>query len=186
MENVTLAAYEKAQRENNARKARELADKEFPSENWVFVEEGIFRSRRRAIGAKSNYQDELKDAQILRDLGSVVYLCPENRYIAGKKYDAIVDGLKMEFKNVSGNANTLEDQFLKSRSQAANVFINLEESSLTKREIIDTLSGARHNIVRYARKNKFLGGKILLKIKGRNSLIYLNVDELKPRKTRRQ
>jgi hypothetical protein len=55
-----------------------------------------------------------------------------------------------------------------------------------KREIIDTLSGARHNIERYSRKNKFLGGKILLKIKGRDSLIYLNVDELKSWKTKKQ
>jgi hypothetical protein len=89
-----------------------LADKEFPGEEWIFVENDIYLSPRRLIGAKSNYKDELLDARILRYLGSTVYLCPENRYIAGRKYDAIVAGQKTEFKNVGGNANTLENQLM--------------------------------------------------------------------------
>jgi hypothetical protein len=182
MENEAFTVAETKRREGNARKARELADKEFPGEEWIFVENGIYLSPRRPIGAKSNYKDELLDARILRDLGSTVYLCPENRYIAGRKYNAIVDGQKTVFKNIGGNANTLENQFLKSRSQAANVFINLDESDLTKREIIDTLSGARHNAGRYAIKNRFSGGKIILKIKGRDTLIHLNVDKLKTKR----
>ena len=117
-----------------------------------------------------------------------MYLTPEIRDVPGiKKYDAIVDGLKFEFKNVSGNPNTLEVQFLRSRSQAPNVFINLETSSLTRREIVSTLYGARNKQDTekshgYSHYNKFKGGKIVLKVKDQESLLYLNVDDLKIKK----
>jgi hypothetical protein len=173
-------------RQENARKAREAADTFFPGEKWVKVEEGIYLSPRRAIGKKSNYPDELRDAQILRDLGSTVYLVSEPN-TGGKKYDAIVNGLKFEFKNVGGNANTLEHQFLRSRSQAPNVFINLETSNLTRRAIISTLYGARNKVGTdtshgYSYYNKFKGGRIILKIRGQESLICLNVNDLKARR----
>ena len=178
-----LTAQEKLRHKENARKAKELADKEFPGEKWVAVEHGIFRSPRRPIGEKSNYKDELRDAQILRDLGSTVYLVFENSRVSGTKYDAIVNDLQFEFKNVGGNESTLETQFLRSRRQAPNVFINLETSDLTRRQIISTLYGARNRPTTPERKgyvayNMFSGGRIILKIKGQNSLIYLNVDDL--------
>ena len=169
----------------NAKKAKEAADTLYPDEQWIIVEEGIYLSPRRAIGEKSSYKNELRDAQILRDLGSTIYLMPELRDIPGnKKYDAIVDGMKFEFKNVSGNTNTLEIQFLRSRSQAPNVFINLETSNLTKREIISTLHGARSKRETekshgYSHYNRFKGGIIILKMKDEGGLIYLNVDDLK-------
>jgi hypothetical protein len=146
METEALAAQEPGRREENARKAKEFAGKEFPGERWIFVEAGIYLSPRRPVGEKSNYRDELRDAQILRDFGGTVYLCPENRYIQGRKYDAIVDGLKMEFKNMIGKSeDTLVEHFYRSRSQAPNVFINMEEAPLTKRRIISALYGARNS-----------------------------------------
>jgi len=39
-----------------------------------------------------------------------------------------------EFKNIAGNASTIETLFFRSRSQAPNVFLNLENSPLSKRE----------------------------------------------------
>ena len=173
----------KQQREN-AKKARKAANLLFPGEKWIAVEDGIYLSPNRAIGDKTSYKDELRDSQILRDLGSTVYLAPENSRHPGKKYDAIVNGLRFEFKNIGENANTLEQQFLRSRSQAPNVFINLEISNLTKLEIMFTLYGARNKpetekIHGYAYYNKFKGGRIILKIKGKEKLIFLNVDNLK-------
>jgi hypothetical protein len=172
-------------RRENARKAKEAADKFFPNEQWKFVEEGIYLSSRRPIGKHSNYQNELRDAQILRDLGSTVYLVSEPN-TEGRKYDAIVNGLRFEFKNVGGNENTLIAHFFKSRSQAPNVFINLENSPLTQREAISALYSARNskthtakrgNIIKgYADYNRFDGGRIILKLKGHENLIYLNVD----------
>jgi len=168
----------------NAKKAKKVVDDLYPNEQWITVEEGIYLSPRRAIGEKSSYKNELRDAQILRDLGSTVYLVPDVRSAPGKKYDAIVNGLQFEFKDVGGNTNTLEHQFLRSRSQAPNVFINMETSNLTRSEIMSTLYGARNKPETkeshgYAHYNKFKGGKIIMKLGGKEGLIYLNVDSLK-------
>jgi hypothetical protein len=182
-------AQEAKRRAENARKAMETADKEFPGEQWEKKEDGIYQSPHRPTGIKSNYADEFRDAQILRDYGSTVYLVPENSRKSGRKYDAIVNGLLFEFKNVGGNANTLAAHFLKSRLQAPNVFINLETSNLTRREVISSLYSARNSVTHkdtkghiikgYAERNKYHGGRIVLKLKDRENLIYLNVDDLK-------
>jgi len=193
MKNETLQQQAEAQetkrRQDNARKAKALAEQEYPEEKWKSVEDGIYLSSRRPIGKKTNYEDELRDAQILRDFGSTVYLTPEARSGREKKFDAIVNGLKMEFKNVGGNANTLVAHFLKSRSQAQNVFINLETSNLKRHEIMGALYNARNSVTHtdpygnvikgYADSNKFAGGRIILKINGHKNLVYLNVDDLK-------
>jgi hypothetical protein len=167
-------------RQDNARKARETANTLFPGENWVKVEDGIYLSPRRAIGKKSNYPDELRDAQILRDWGNTVYLVSDDSRQPGRKFDAIVNGLQFEFKNMHGKGfSTLQEHFFSSRSQAPNVFINLENSSLTRYQAISALYGARNNTERYAKKNRFPGGRIILKIRGYKNLIYLDVDSLK-------
>lgn len=179
-------AKEARRRAENAKKARDLADQEFPGEQWISVEDGIYLSPHRKIGKDSQFENELYVARVFRDLGSTVYLTPESSRLPGKKYDAIVNELKFEIKTVGGNTNTLEHQFLRSRSQAPNVFINLENSKLTRREIMSTLFNARNkpetdNVHGYNHYNKFKGGRIILKIRGYKNLIYLNVDDLKVR-----
>jgi hypothetical protein len=169
-------AREKQRRAENAQKAKAAADRLFPGEQWQQVAEGIYLSPRRPIGKKTNFAAEKRDAEILRDLGGTVYFVPESRSAPGKKYDAIVNGEEMEFKNVHGSARTLAEQFLKSRTQAPNVFIIIE-SNLSKHEVIQELIAARKN-TRYENKNVFNGGKIILKFEGNNNLLYLNVDEL--------
>ena len=165
--------------QENAKKAKAEADRLFPGEKWKKVEDGIFLSPRRPTGAKSSYKTELHNAQILRRQGSTVYLVAEDSRLPGKKYDAIVNGMRMEFKNQHGaSTRTLRDHFFTSRGQAPNVFINLERSPLSRREAINTLYAAR-NSADYAKKNKFKGGRIILKIKGQSNLIYLGVDDLK-------
>jgi hypothetical protein len=177
MEDVTAKANLQPE---NAQRAKEAADKFFPGEAWKQVEDGIYRSSRRAIGKKSNYLSELRDAQILRDWGSTVYLVPDDSRQPGRKFDAIVNGSRFEFKNMHGKGiSTLQEHFFSSRSQAPNVFINLEDSSLTKQQAITALHGARNNIERYAKKNRFTGGRIILKIKSHKNLIYLDVDSLR-------
>jgi len=174
-----------AKRRQNAQKAKKAADRLFPAEKWIKVEDGIYLSPRRPVGKKSNYADELRDAQILRDTGSTVYLVPENSRQAGRKYDAIVDGMKMEFKNQHGaSIRTLKEHFLKSREQAPNVFLNLEKSPLSKIEIIRTLVGVRNN-PENEQVNLFQeGGRIILKPEGYNGLIYLKVNDLLLKKSR--
>jgi hypothetical protein len=177
------AAAERQQREENAQKAQEFANQEFPGEKWEKLEDGIYLSPRKKTGGGTNYAEELRDAQILRDLGSTVYIAPEDKRVPGRKYDAIVNGLKFELKNVGGNESTLETQFLRSRRQAPNVFINLETSNLSRRQIMSTLYGARNRPTTSKRKgydgyNQFPGGRIILKIRGQRNLVYLNVDDL--------
>lgn len=189
MEKLFTKLRETVRRRNNAKKAKAATARFFPEEKWIKWDDDIYVSSRRKTGKKTNFIDELRDAQILRDLGSTVYLVPEDNRKSGKKYDAIVDGLEFEFKNVSGNANTLTAHFLKSRSQAPNVFINLEKSNLTKRDVLSALYGARKsktrvdekgNIIKgYTESNRFSDGLIILKIKGQKGLIYLDVDKIK-------
>jgi len=111
-------------------------------------------------------------------------MVPEVRSNRDKKYDAIVNGLRFEFKNVRGNMSTLQTQFLRSRSQAPNVFINLEDSELSRRQIISALIGARNkqettSTHGYAHYNKYKDGQIILKIREQKNLVYLKVDDLK-------
>jgi hypothetical protein len=178
MKTEVLTAQEFKRREENAKKAEEVAEGLYPHEKWQKVEDGIYLSPNRPVGKKTSYQDEKRDAEILRSFGSTIYLVPENRKTPGKKYDAIVNGDRFEFKNMKGGEETLKHQFLRSRSQSPNVFINLEKSALTKHQIISALHGAR-NSPEYGESNKFSGGKIILKIKGQTSLTYLSVDDLK-------
>jgi len=128
-------AQDEKRRLDNARKAKALADQEFPNEKWKQVENGIYISPRRTLDDKVS-MNELRDAQILRNTGSTVYLVPHLSRSNFSQYDAIVNGMKFEFKNVGGTQGTLESAFLKSRSQAENVFINLETSNLTRCEVI--------------------------------------------------
>jgi len=170
---------EAKEREENARKARETADRLFPGHEWKKVEDGIYISPCRPIGKKSNYKDELRNAHILRDLGSTVYFVPESKRKGGKQFDVIVDGRNFGFKNVTGGTGALQRRFLESREQAPNVFINLENSSLTTRKVMSALYGARNN-PKYPEINRFSGGMILLKVKGTANIIYLSADALKP------
>jgi len=182
------AAQEAARRAANAKKARQFADQEYPGEKWKQVEDGIYTSPGRNLEDLVKNK-ELRDAQVLHDFGSTVYLVPHVSRSQKTQYDAIVNGMKMEFKNVGGTPGTLESAFLKSRSQAPNVFINLETSNITRSEAIAALYKARNSVKRiakngkvrrgYAEYNEFKGGRIILKLKGHKNLIYLCVDDLR-------
>jgi len=59
-----IAAKEAERVADNAKKARQFADQEYPGEKWKKEEERIFVSPRRKMG---NFEEEFRDAQILRD-----------------------------------------------------------------------------------------------------------------------
>ena len=112
-----------------------------------------------------------------------MYLSPEARNDQAKKYDAIVNGMLMEFKNMHGaSTRTLKDHFLNSREQAPNVFINLEDSPLKQKKIYNTLYRARNSNDYLTKSKNNIGGIIILKINGTDRLIYLNVDDLEIKK----
>ena len=178
------------QKRENARKAKETADQLFPNEKWVNVEDDIYISSRRNLDETVS-KNELRDAQILRNSESTVYLVPHFSRSKTTQYDAIVNGMKMELKNINGNPGSLESAFLKSRSQAPNAFFNLENSNMTRSEAVAALYRARNSVTRtekngkvrkwYAELNEFKGGRVILKLKGHQNMIYLNVDDLKAR-----
>jgi hypothetical protein len=170
-------AKEARRKQDNERKTIAAFKNEFPDEK-IEQDRGVPIASSRDRDA-DGYKNEIRDAQILQELGNYVILTPELRSNTDKKFDAFVNGLAYEFKNIHGNSpRTLRKRFLESREQAENVFINLEKSKLQRRQIIGILSGVR-NGGDYKKYNKHKGGRIILKIRGVNHLIYLNVDDLK-------
>jgi len=172
-------------KEENARKAKEAAGLLFPGEKWKKWEDGIYVAERRKRSGKSNFADELRDAQILRDAGGTVYLIPEDtRNYNEPQYDAIVNGYKMELKNMDGNSDaSLIEHFYRSRRQAPNVFFNLEKSPISKGRAIRVVYGAR-NSPEYEAKNKFPeGGIIIFRFRGNEDLFYYDVDDILEKNT---
>ncbi|MDR3200558.1 MAG: hypothetical protein LBT68_03765 [Spirochaetales bacterium] len=168
--------------DSNSRKAKALADKAFPDEKWEKAGERIFIAQNRGSKEvdKKNLEKEIAAARILESQGSVVYLLPENSRDTSKKVDAIADGDFMEIKTITGGLNAVQKRFLESREQSKNVFIHIL-SDLSRQDVINQIAGARQG-KKYSRYNRFEGGKVILKIKGRETLIYLNVDNLKWKK----
>ena len=173
-------------------KAKREAQRLFPGHRWIQEGERIFISSNKGTRTRPGFQGEMRNAQILRDLGYTVHLVPELARTAGRKYDALVNGFRVEFKNSAGTASTLKTHFLLSRSQAPNVFINLESSNLSRRQAIDALHTARmsrnhtdrNGVVRkgWDDINRFAGGTVILKLKGRSDLVYIDVNALNSRR----
>ncbi|GHV86339.1 hypothetical protein AGMMS50230_19470 [Spirochaetia bacterium] len=170
------AENERIRREVNAKKAKDFASKEYPGEKWSNPEPGIFVSEHQGRDKKI-LEKELVSARILKSKGSTVYILPENSRNQTKKVDAIVNGDYMELKTVIGGLNSVQKRFLESREQSRNVFINVT-SNLERRKVINQIAGARQG-PQYGKYNRFKGGKIIIKLKDRENLIYLNVDSLK-------
>jgi hypothetical protein len=84
---------------------------------------------------------------------------------------------------VTGDLDAVQKRFLESREQCQNVFINIL-SDLQKHDVINQIAGARQG-PKYAKYNRFSGGKVIIKLKARESLIYLNVDGLKWKKNKK-
>jgi len=137
--------------EERAEKTRKLAAALFPWEEWVQVEERIFvansRPRHTAVFAK-----ELIQARILAARASTVYFLPEYTNNEGKKSaDAVVDGLVMEFKTVTGALNKVERHFRYSRKQGKNVFLKVDNPELSRDMI-------QENIAKTLQDSSYTGG----------------------------
>ncbi|MDR0908296.1 MAG: hypothetical protein LBM77_00890 [Spirochaetaceae bacterium] len=192
-----------------AEKAKKAARRLFPGADWEELDERIYvaksklkraekaQKKRDAKLAKgeeageddwTNFLNERENAEILRDLGHTVYLVPETTRGKGSipQFDALVDGKKMEFKNMtSDNFDTFAGHFLKSRTQAPNVFFNLEKAEISSSMVRNYLSRARFSDKypvwhKEDKENKtFKGGEAIFKIKGHNGLIRIRVNKIK-------
>jgi hypothetical protein len=159
--------------EENAQKMRELVEILYPLETWLQLEEHIFTAESRQ--PHSNNQErvlekELVQARILTAQGSTVYLLPE-RGGEGKHPDAIVDGIFVEFKTITGGIRQIEERYKEARKQAENVFLKID-SALSKEDVIRKLEGT-------ILQKSYQEGRILVYFTESTKLYYWDVWDLK-------
>ena len=102
---------------------------------------------------RSNRQSEILDhelaqARILAGFGHTVFLLPEFGPRKTKHPDAIVDGLIMEFKTVSGNERKIKEKFKEAMQKADNVFLQIDppfSSKTVARKLAGTIRGKSYN-----------------------------------------
>lgn len=109
-----------------------VARRMFPRETWKELEHNIFVANSRMPQNKTQkkiFTADVDMARILSKNGHTVCLLPENddgRGSSGKHPDAVVDGMVMEFKRISGGVEILGKRFSKAIKQAPNVFLMID------------------------------------------------------------
>ena len=162
------------QSEKNAKNAQELAFRLFPNEQWIGIDQYIFMAASRAprSGRQSEILDqELSQARILAALGHAVYLLPEFGPRKTKHPDAIVDGLIVEFKTVTGNERKIKEKYKEARKKAENVFLQIDPP-FPRRTVVRKLSGA-------IRGKSYKSGLIWVYFKQTGKIVYWTVEGLK-------
>ena len=129
-------------------------------------------SRAPRSGRQSEILDqELSQARILAALGHAVYLLPEFGPRKTKHPDAIVDGLIMEFKTVSGNERKIKEKYKEAREKADNVFLQIDPP-FPHRTVTRKLSGT-------IRGKNYKSGLIWVYFKQTGKMFYWTVEGLK-------
>jgi len=150
---------EDIKRQENADKACKLAVSLYPHEKWETLEAGIFiaKSRMPRSAEQINIlEKELRQARILTDRGSTVYLLPEMPQPGVKRVkhpDAVVDGYIMEFKTVTGSIRQVEERYKEARAKTEHIFLKID-APLSRHEVTRKLSG-------YIQRKGYTGGIIL-------------------------
>ena len=137
-----------------------VAQKEFPDETWIYVEniklnyakmpknaDGIVAAISRLPINQQEEQDfikEVKSAIILKKHGASITLIPRIKRPDGKGFlpgpDAIVNGLFFEFKEVVGTVDKIGARFNDSRKQSNNVYIRVSNPNITKQRTMKYMS----------------------------------------------
>ncbi|MCL1836596.1 MAG: hypothetical protein FWG46_03515, partial [Treponema sp.] len=131
----------------------------YPHEKWELLENSIYiaKSRMPRSAEQIHILDkELRQCRILVDRGSIVYLLPETPPHGTKriKYpDAVVDGVVMEFKTVTGSIRQVEARYKEARAKTDHIFFKID-ANLTRHEVTRKLSG-------YINRKGYTGGVIL-------------------------
>jgi hypothetical protein len=158
----------------NAQKAKVRADEHVPGELWMEVFPGIFVASGRNPRSERQVQvleTELEQARILAAQGHTVYLLPEQGPRGEKHPDAIVDGLIMEFKTITGNIRKIGENYKSARVKAENVFLRIIPD-YTKEAVQRKLKGTIIN-------KGYNGGLIVVHFNVSGKMYYWNVDDLK-------
>jgi chromate transporter len=169
----------------NARLSKEKADELFPDEKWrqiidgeylgdtIYVAESrIPRQRPKDHDDWLKLNKELVQVKLLvkRESDSTIYLIPEKKD-GIKKYDALMNGMKLELKAITGRFKALKKRFNESRKQSEFVFIKID-GDLEEKDVKDAIAGE----VIY---NNYSGGKVILYLSRKAKWVELCVDELK-------
>ena len=98
-------------------------------------------------GEQEKLIKELRQACILAKLGYSIYLTPEPGRFKERSFDAVVNGIQYEFRNITGKNEKVERRFsqAKDKGDDVNVFMNIDtdiSSAETRRRI--TLVLERH------------------------------------------
>jgi len=158
----------------NAQNAQKLAFHLFPKEQWIGIDQYIFMAASRAPRSRNQseiLEKELAQARILAALGHTIYLLPEFGPRKTKHPDAIVDGIIMEFKTVSGNERKIKEKYKEAREKAENVFLQINPP-FSHRTVASKLSGS-------IRGKGYKSGLIWVYFKHTEKTVYWTVEGLK-------
>jgi hypothetical protein len=159
---------------SNAFKSQELADLLFPSVTWLKIDQSIYFASSRMPRSEEQtkiLEKELTQARILAALGHTVYLLPESGPRKMKHPDAIVDGLIMEFKTVTGNERKIRENFKDARKKAQNVFLKID-ADFTQEVMLKKLIGT-------VRRGNYSGGIVIAHFTKTGKTYYWNIDSMK-------
>jgi hypothetical protein len=152
-----------------------LARSFFPDESWREIEPGIFIAQGREPRSNSQQkvlEKELAHARLLTARSYTVHLLPESAGAAGQKHpDALVSGVFMEFKTITGNIRQVEENFRTARRQADSVFLKID-SSLSQEAVL-------RKLIDRVRKGGYCGGLLIVHFTASAKTFFWDVDALK-------
>ncbi len=106
----------------------------FPNETWEEQYTNVFVAKPRKpknSEQKKVFEKEFLMAKIAADKGHIVFLLPE--YSIKKSPDALLDAEYTEFKNVTGNENSISHRFREALHQGRNVYLKIDSNVTVKR-----------------------------------------------------
>lgn len=117
------------------------AKKMFPKEEWEEKSSGVFVAKSRMPKTKQQadvFKKEYDMALIAQKYGHTVYMLPETG--TGKNPDTIMDGVKTEFKNITGGLNAIGKRLHEAMKQGENVYLKID-SDIDVRDIYKKIRG---------------------------------------------
>ncbi|MDR0719200.1 MAG: hypothetical protein LBF78_06145 [Treponema sp.] len=158
----------------NAERAKNRAGEYAPGEIWVEVFSSIFMAAGRTPKSAEQIktlEKEMIQARILAANGHTVYLLPEQGPRGTKHPDAVVDGVIMEFKTITGNIRKIAGNYKAARKKAENVFLKVD-APLTRHAVTRKLSGV-------IREKGYMAGVIWAYFTNAGEMAYWTVDDLR-------
>lgn len=114
--------------------SKQIINSLFPNETWTEQYTNVFVANSRKPKSsvqKTVFEKEFLMAKIAADKGHVVFLLPEES--KEKSPDALLDAEYTEFKNITGNENSVSHRFREALHQGRNVYLKIDSNIKVKR-----------------------------------------------------